>query len=80
MQKKNQLINQLKNVVKNIDGNEVILNDLTLNNYENVCNFCTIYIVLFLIFFKLSICISSAYFSCFLKRDDTNLNIETTIY
>ena len=38
------------------------------------------YIVLFLIFFKLSICISSAYFSCFLKRDDTNLNIETTIY
>ena len=33
---------------KNIDGNEMIYNG-TLNDYGNICNSCTVYIVLFVI-------------------------------
>ena len=46
---------------ENIDENEIIYNG-TLNNYENVCNSCTIYIVLLAIAFLIIIGISSAYF------------------
>ena len=46
---------------ENIDGNEMIYN-VTLNDYEKVCNSCTIYIVLFVIAFLMIISISSAYF------------------
>ena len=35
---------------ENINGNEMIYNG-TLSDYENVCNSCTIYIVLFVICF-----------------------------
>ena len=50
----------------------------TLNDYENVCNSCTIYIVLLVIAFLIIIGISSAhfYFYWYLKR----INTERTIY
>ena len=55
---------------ENIDGSTVIYNK-TLNDYENVPNCCTIYIVLFVIFFIMSIRISSAfiYFHWYSKKD-----------
>ena len=58
---------------ENIDENEMIYND-----YGNLCNSCTIYITLFVIFIIISISISSAfvYFHWYLK----NGNVETTIY
>ena len=40
-----------------IDGNGMIYND-----YENVCDFCTIYVVLFVIAFLIIVTISSTYF------------------
>ena len=50
---------------ENIDENEMIYND-----YRNVCNSCTIYIVLFAILLIISISISSAliYFHWYLKK------------
>ena len=57
----------------------------TLN--EEVCNSCTIYIVLLVIFFVKSIGISCAfiYFQRYLKKDNTiitnfNTNTETVLY
>ena len=41
---------------ENIFGNEMIH-----NNYENVCNSCTVYILLFVIAFLIIIGISSAF-------------------
>ena len=72
---------------ENNDGNEIIYN-YTLNDYENVCNTCTIYIVLFVIFLIISIKISRVfiYFNWYLKKGNTNVvtNInaytETVIY
>ena len=54
---------------ENIDGNEIIFNE-TLNDYEKVCNSCTVYIVLLVIFFIISISLSSAfiYFHWYLKQ------------
>ena len=60
----------------------------TLNDYKNVCNSCTIYIVLFVIAFLIIIGISSAhfYFHWYLKGNNTdvithiNANTETVIY
>ena len=66
---------------ENIDGNE-----MTYNDYGNVCNSCTVYIVLFVIAFVMIIGISSAYlyFHWYLKKDVTrvklNNNTQTTIY
>ena len=42
----------------------------TLNDYEKVCNSCTVYIVLLAIFFIISISLSSAfiYFHWYLKQ------------
>ena len=51
-----------------------------------MCNTCTIYIVLFAVFFKSSISTSSVfiYFHWYLKKDNVrvkfNPNIQTTIY
>ena len=45
---------------KNIDGNEMTYTG-TLNNYERVCESCTIYIVLFVIALLIIIIISSAF-------------------
>ena len=70
---------------ENIDENDMIYN-ATLNNYEKVCHSCTIYITLLVIFFIISICISSVffYFHWYLKRTsngvNTNANTETLIY
>ena len=68
---------------ENIDGNEMIYN--TARN-KKVCNSCTIQIVFLVIFFIISISISSVfiYFHWYLKRDNThvklNTNTQTTIY
>ena len=59
---------------------------MTYNDYGNVCNSCTVYIVLFVIAFVMIIGISSAYlyFHWYLKKDVTrvklNNNTQTTIY
>ena len=65
-----------------IDGNEMIYND-----YGNVCNSCTIHIVLIVIAFLRIINISSTcfYFHWYLKRSNTNItktnaNNETVSY
>ena len=60
---------------ENIDGNKMIY-DSILNDYENIFNSCTVYIVLLVIFFIVSIRIASIYFHWYLKRRYT----ETTIY
>ena len=55
---RNKLIDKLvEECSENIDGNEMIHND-----YGEVCNSCTIYIVLFVISFLIIIGFSSAYF------------------
>ena len=73
----------VKEFSQNIDGNEMIYNK-TLNDYRNIYGSCTIYIVLFTIFFMISISISSVfiYFHWCLKKSSTNINssIETVIY
>ena len=62
---------------ENIDGNKMIYN-ATLNYYGEICNSCTVYIVLLVTFFIVSISISSVfiYFHWYLKRR----YIETTVY
>ena len=60
-----RLINKLvEECSENIDGNEMLynetldvisLNTILLNVYKKVCNSCTIYIVLFAVFFIISI-------------------------
>ena len=62
---------------ENIDGNKVVYNG-TFNDYGKICNSCTVYIVLLVIFFIMSISISSIfiYFHRYIKR----IYIETTIY
>ena len=78
-----------------IDQNEILynetldvlsLNKIPLNFYKKGCDSCTIYIVLFAIFFITSICISSVfiYFHWYFKKDDVsakfNPGTQTTIY
>ena len=59
--------------IENIDEKELHSNSMnrngTLNEYKNVCNSSIIYIVLFIIFFIISISISnvSIYFHWYLK-------------
>ena len=68
-----KIVNKLvEECSEGIDGNKMIYND-TVNEIplnENVCNSCTIYIVLFIIFLIISINISSAfiYFHWYLKK------------
>ena len=45
---------------ENIDESEMIYNG-TLNKYKNMCGSCTAYIVLLVIFFMISISISSVF-------------------
>ena len=47
---------------ENIDGNEMIYNG-NLNDYEKECDSCTIYVVLFVTAFFISISFNSAFFS-----------------
>ena len=60
---------------ENIDENIMIYNG-TVNDYENVCNFCTAYIVLFFIAFLIIISISGEfiYFHWCFKRSNSNIN------
>ena len=64
---------------ENIDGNDMLYNEtldvislitIPLNVYKKVCSSCTIYIILFAIFFIIRVCISSVfiYFHWYLKR------------
>ena len=64
-----------------MDGNKMLynetldvvsLNAIPLNVYQKVCGSCTLYIVLFALFFTTSICIISVfiYFCWFLKKDN----------
>ena len=60
---RNKLVDKLvEECSKNIDGNNMLhnetLNVISLNDFEKVCNSCTIYIVLFAIFFITSKSIS----------------------
>ena len=52
------------------------LDVIPLNDYKTVCSSCTIYTVLFAVFFITSICISSVfiYFYWYLKKDNINTN------
>ena len=50
---------------ENINENEMIYNK-TLNDYEKICSSCTVYIGLFVIFFILSISISSVFIYFFI--------------
>ena len=60
---------------ENIDGNKILhnetLNVIPLNDYKKVCNSCSIYPVLFAVFFISSICTSSVfiYFQWYLKKE-----------
>ena len=60
---RNKLVNKLvEKCSENIDGNKMLYNEnldvIPLNYYNKVCNSCTIYIVLFAVFFITSICIA----------------------
>ena len=54
---------------ENIEGNEIIYNG-TLGDYGKICYSCTVYIVLLVIFFLISVSISNVfiYFHWYLKR------------
>ena len=69
---KGQIDRLVEECSENIDENEMIYN-ATLNDYGKVCNSCTIYRALLVIFFIISISISSAfiYFHWCLKKDNT---------
>ena len=62
---------------KELHQNKMIYNS-NLNDYEKICSSCTIYVVFFVIFFTMSVSISSVfiYFHWYLKRK----YIETAIY
>ena len=71
---------------ENVDGNEMLYNETLdvislsttpLNVYKILCNSCTIYIVLFVVFFIIGICISSVfiYFHWCLKKDNVSINL-----
>ena len=59
---------------------------IPLNNYKKVCNSCAIHIVLFVIFFIMSISVRSVfvYFHWYLRGDNIRINFitntQTTIY
>ena len=64
----------------------ISLNAIPLNVYKKVCNSCTIYIILFTVFFITNICISSVfiYFYWYFKKDNFSakfyLSTQTTIW
>ena len=72
---RDELVNiLLEECSENIDGNKMLHNKsldvISLNDYKKVCNSCTIYIVLFAVFFITVISISSVfiYFCWCLKK------------
>ena len=80
----------IEECIVNIDENEMIYNG-TVNEYGNICNYCTIHIILFVIsfliilaFIYLFILFTFIYFHCYLERDTNitkiNPSSETTSY
>ena len=76
---------------ENIDGKELHSNEMiyngTLNDYEQIFNCCSVYIVLLVIFFIISISIRSVfiYFHWYLNKSktgvtNTNPNTDAVIY
>ena len=67
----------LEECIETIEWNKMIYN-MTLSGYGNVCNFWTIYIVLFVIAFLIIIGISSEFicFHWYLKRKNTKKIID----
>ena len=63
---KELISNSVEECSENIDRNELIYNE-TLNDYGKVCNSCTIYIVLLVIYFLTSIS-AFIYFYWHLKK------------
>ena len=70
---------------ENIDKKKLHSNEI--NDYEKLCSFCSVYTVLLVIFFILSISISSVfiYFHQYLKKSntgvtDSNSSTEMVIY
>ena len=61
---------------KKIHPNKMIYNSV-LNHYDKIFSSCTVYIVLFVIFFVISISISSVFISFY--WDSKRIYIETTI-
>ena len=77
---RNKLVDELvEECIEKIDENIMLhdetLNVIPLNDYEKVRNSCTIYIVLFAVFFITSICISSVfiYFHWYFKKDNVRI-------
>ena len=77
---RNKLVDKLvEECIENIDGNKMLHNEtldvIPLNDYKKECRSCTIYIVLFAVFFITRICISSAfiYFHWYLKQDNVRV-------
>ena len=62
------------------------LDVISLNNYKNVCNSCTMYIVLFAVFFITSTCISSVFIHLqwYLRKNNVRIKFnpgtQATIY
>ena len=56
--------------------NEIPLNVIPLNVYKKGCNFCMVYMVLFVVFLIKRKCIYcvSIYFYCYLKKDNISTN------
>ena len=75
-----------KKMLHNETLDVVSLNAIPFNVYKKVCGSCTLYIVLFAVFFTTSICISSVviYFYWYLKKDNVcvklNPSIQITVY
>ena len=73
---RNKLVDKLvEECIENIDGNKMLHNEILdvipLNDYKKVCNSCTIYIVLFAVFFITSILLVVflfIYFHWYLKK------------
>ena len=68
---RNKLVDKLvEECIESIDGNKMLHNEtlnvipldvIPLNDYKKMCNSCTMYIVLFAVFFITSVCISSVF-------------------
>ena len=83
--KKELISKSVEKCSENINGNELIYN-ATLNDHRKVWTSCTIYKVLLILFFLISISIvrEFTYFHWYLKRSNNNINAsvntETVMY
>ena len=87
---RNKLVVKLaEECIENNDGNKMLYNktlnvmplEISLNDYKKVCNSCTIYIVLFAVFYITSICISSVfiYFQWYVKKDNVHIKFNPVL-